>query len=106
LRLRDRQLTRLGRNDHRAELRELEPNVLPAQRRAIERVAVRLSSQRPAPRPAFLAELDARIQGLPRRDGGPAPSSRRLWTWVCLASGLALLLLAVLLVVLGEPGGY
>ena len=102
----DGHVNRSRSDDHRAELRELEPNTLPAQRRALERVAVRLSSQRPVPDSAFLAELDARIHGLPQRSGTPAASSGRLWTWVCLASGVALLLLAVLLVVIGEPGGH
>jgi hypothetical protein len=91
--------------EHTAELRELEPNILPAQRRALERVAVRLSAERPVADPAFRAELDARMHEL--AGGAPAASrSWRLWAGVCLASGLALLLLAVVLVVIGEPGGH
>jgi hypothetical protein len=92
--------------EHTAELRELEPNILPAQRRALERVAVRLSAERPVADPAFRAELDARIHDLA---GGAPAASRwgwRAWAAVCVVSGLALLLLAVILVVIGEPGGH
>jgi hypothetical protein len=91
--------------DHTAELRELVPTILPEQRRALERVAARLSAERPVADPAFRAELDARIHTLAPQARGSAASSWRLWTWACLASGFALLALAVVLVVIGEPGG-
>ena len=94
------------RRENTAERLSLEPNVLPAQRRALDRVATRLSGERPVPDPEFLAALDARIYDLAGNDRPTSRLSWRLWTWVCLASGLALLGLAVLLVVIGEPGGH
>jgi hypothetical protein len=94
------------RREDTAERLSLEPNVLPAQRRALDRLATRLSTERPVPDPAFRAELDARIHDLAPSAPGFHASRWRLWTWACLLSGLALLGLAVLLVVLGEPGGH
>lgn len=91
--------------DHTAELRELMPNVLAPQRHALERVAVRLSAERPVADHAFRAELDTRIHELAHHARGSVASRWRLWTWVCLASGFALLALAVVLVAIGEPGG-
>jgi hypothetical protein len=94
------------RREDTAERLSLEPNVLPAQRRALDRLATRLSAERPVPDADFRADLDARIHDL-APSAASFPASRwRLWTWVCLLSGLALLGLAVLLVVLGEPGGH
>jgi hypothetical protein len=78
---------------------------MPAQRRALERVATRLTAERPVADPDFRAGLDARIHELAGESRGSAAFGWRLWTVVCLVSGLALLLLAVLLVATGEPGG-
>ena len=80
--------------------------MLPEQRRALERVAVRLSAERPVADLAFRAELDTRIHALAHRGrGAVVASSWRLWSWVCLVSGFAMLALAVVLVMVGEPGG-
>ena len=91
--------------DHTAELREIVPNILPVQRRALARDAARLSAERPVPDPAIRAELDTRIPALAHQARGSVASRWRLWSWVCLASGFVLLALAVVLLAVGVPGG-
>ncbi|MCD6016177.1 MAG: hypothetical protein K0R88_2261 [Solirubrobacterales bacterium] len=91
---------------HEKEIRQLEPQILPRQLRALELIAARLSDQRPAPDQAFVARLEDRIAGLPRdtdqpRDYAPR-SSWLLGTAVCLAIGFGLLLVAALLVAGGS----
>ena len=91
---------------HEREIRRLDPNILPAQLRALELVAARLSDQRPAPDQAFVARLEDRIAELPRDADQPRGyarrSSWRLGTAVCLALGFGLLLVAALLVAGGS----
>jgi hypothetical protein len=91
---------------HEREIRRLDPSILPRQLRALERVAERLSDQRPAPDQAFVARLEGRIAELPRETDQPGGyarrSSWRLGTAVCLALGFSLLLVAALLVAGGS----
>lgn len=75
--------------------RELEPNILPRQLRALEVVAARLERARPAPEPRFRAalgeELEALAAGSGRSRGRPA-------RWLAPALGavaLGVLLLAI-----------
>jgi hypothetical protein len=84
---------------------ELEPNILPRQLRALERVAARLSDQRPAPSPDFRSRLDARVRELAKHARAPATTSWRLPGALLLGSGLGVLLLVAFLVAIGAPGG-
>jgi len=84
---------------------ELEPNVLPRQLRALERVAARLVADRPPPTEAFRAQLDARIGEMGVRTRGGAPWRWRLGAAICLMLGLALLAVAAILAAqLGTAG--
>ena len=82
----------------RSELRrELEPHILPRQLQALERVAIRLASERPRPDPGFRAALDARVEELAGGDGhvsaGGAPW--RLQALVAVVLGVVFLLVAI-----------
>lgn len=82
----------------RAELRrELEPDILPRQLRALERVAERLDDARPQPAPGFRAALDERIEALANRDGGPIGTRWLVPALAAVAAGLLLLLIATAL---------
>ena len=76
---------------------ELDPNIMPRQMRALEEVATRLLNERPAPDPAFRAQLDGRMRELGAGIRGGSPSYWRLGAAVCLLSGVALLVVAVIL---------
>jgi hypothetical protein len=76
---------------------ELDPNIMPRQMRALEEVATRLLNERPAPHPAFRAQLDGRMRELGAGIRGGMPSYWRLGAIVCLLSGLALIVVAVIL---------
>jgi hypothetical protein len=96
-----------GNRERTRELRdELDANILPRQRRALELLADRLSDERPLPGPALWERLDDLMRELPARTGVPRPASWRLWAALSLASGLALLVVVALLVAAGEPGGH
>jgi hypothetical protein len=71
---------------------------MPRQMRALEEVATRLLTERPVPDPTFRAHLDGRVRELGAGIRG-RPSYWRLGAVVCLFSGLALLVLAVILAV-------
>ena len=97
-------------SEHEAELRALEPHILPRQLRALERTAARLDDARPTPDPVFLARLEAGIAELPSEAARPrdvsVPSSWRLGSAACVLLGFGLLLVAALLVAGGAPGGH
>jgi hypothetical protein len=76
---------------------ELDPNIMPRHMRALEEVATRLLDERPAPDPAFRAQLDGRMRELGAGIRGGIPSYWRLGAAVCLLLGLALLIAAVIL---------
>ena len=82
---------------------ELAPNIMPRQMRALEQVATRLLDERPSPDPAFRTQLDGRVRELAAGIHGPKPWHWRLGAAVCLVSGLALLVVAVILT--GQLGG-
>jgi hypothetical protein len=85
---------------------DLEPNILPRQRRALERVAARLTAKRPAPSPGFRASLDGRVRELVGHARGPTASGWRLSTALLLGLGFASLVVVAILVAAGEPGGH
>ena len=95
----------MNKSPHEREIRDLEPHMLRRQLRALELTAARLSDERPAPAPAFVArigELDASDYDRPR------PSGAVRWglgTAVCLGLGLALLVVAALMVAAGASAG-
>jgi hypothetical protein len=98
----------MDKSPHEREIRDLEPHMLRRQLRALELTAARLSDERPAPAPAFVARLEGRIGELDA-SGRPRPSGPTRWglgTAACLALGLALLVLAALMVAAGAPGGH
>jgi hypothetical protein len=81
-----------------AELRrELEPNILPRQLRALDRVAARLIEERPVPADGFRDRLEGRVRELADQTHSPGSPTWRLGAAICLASGLALLLVAAIL---------
>ncbi len=85
-----------------AELgRELEPDILPKQLRALARVAARLRDQRPAPTPELRFRLEDAFGGRGSIPDDPQSPGWRLRAALCLASGLSLLLAAALWVVAG-----
>ena len=99
----------MNKSPHEREIRDLEPHMLRRQLRALELTAARLSDERPAPAPAFVARLEGRIGELDASDyDRPRPQPRwwGLGTAVCLALGLALLVVAALMVAAGAPGGH
>lgn len=71
---------------------ELEPNILPRQRRELERLGASLEAERPAPPPALRARLAPLLDEL-RSGSGIA----RLPAWALVAAGLAVLLVAAVL---------
>ena len=94
---------------HEREIRDLEPHMLRRQLRALELTAAR---QRRAAGPGTglrrpargrIGELDASDYDRPRPSG---PVRWGLRTAVCLALGLALLVVAALMVAAGAPGGH
>ncbi|MGH2950655.1 MAG: hypothetical protein ACRDKX_01250 [Solirubrobacterales bacterium] len=91
-------MNRLDSRKHAAELRgELEPNILPRQLRALERVAARLIDERPAPPPRFRDRLEGRVRELATQTHSPGPPTWRLGAAICLGSGFALLFVAAIL---------
>ena len=100
----------MNTSPHEREIRDLEPHMLRRQLRALELTAARLSDERPAPAPAFVARLEGRIGELDASDyDRPRPSGAAQWglgAAVCLALGLALLVVAALMVAAGAPGGH
>ncbi len=73
--------------------RELEPNILPRQLHALEAVAARLDTERPAPSQALRASLESELREL----GVAGLASWRIPAWACIAAGLAVLLVTALL---------
>jgi hypothetical protein len=103
-------MNRFDKSPHEREIRDLEPHMLRGQVRALERTAARLSDERPDPAPAFVARLEGRIGELDAADyDRPRASGPVRWglgTAVCLALGVALLVVAALMVAAGAPGGH
>jgi hypothetical protein len=103
-------MNQLEKSPHEREIRRLEPRMLPRHRRALEGVAARLTDERPAPAPAFLARLEDRVGELDEADydrpRASGPTHWRLGTAVFVALGLALLVVAALMVAAGAPGGH
>jgi hypothetical protein len=76
---------------------ELGPGILPRQLRVLERLAARLDDERPAPSPAFLAHLGESIDRLDEGSGVGSLPRRQLRAWICLGSGVGVLLLTAFL---------
>jgi hypothetical protein len=82
---------------------ELDPNIMPRQMRALEEVATRFLDERPSPDQAFRTQLDGRVRELAAGIHGLKPWHWRLGAVICLVSGVALLVVAVILA--GQLGG-
>ena len=71
---------------------ELEPDILPRQRRELERLGASLEAERPAAPPALRERLAPLLDELGRGSG-----AARLPAWALVAPGLAVLVLVALL---------
>lgn len=71
---------------------ELEPDILPRQLVALERIAARLEAERPAPSQGLRERLETEPSG-----PAGAPALSLAWAWACLALGLVVLLATALL---------